>query len=116
MIRDYKSDADKFYRIVAAAPGLSHTNILTKTQGWASDYRQQVINWAVTLDWVRVEDFKPARGKASKRYWPIKQTVTAESPLDAAVRELGEARGLAARFELLIESAAGRLAELQATA
>jgi hypothetical protein len=113
MDRDYKRDAYKFYEICERNPGLTHSDVLKKTQLWEPDHRQMVIEFCQSLNWVRVEEYRPRRGSASKRYWPIPKTVAAETPLEAATREIDEARGLILRLQASIDAAAARLAELQ---
>src|SRR5947209_6147657 len=116
MQRDYRRDADKLYGIIARKPGIKFGELYKYTQGWSRDDVNDALRLLLSLGKIREENTRPRRGPPGRSFfvnenWQPQQTN--ESQLEAAARELSEAKQQLSQAFGLVEMVSRRLAELQ---
>ena len=119
MTFNIRREADRLFRAIVAKPGIKLRDLHDASQSLSPYQRQDCLAWLVSLGRIREASYQPKRGKAGKCFWPVEGVAApAEDPtssqLTAALFEINEAKTLLATALAKVETAAKRLAELEA--
>lgn len=119
MIFDVRREADKLFRVIQERPGIKQSELHKYSQSLSPEQRIECLDWLKALNRIREAETRPKRGPAAKAYWPLEGDAPDDpqvNQLAVALSEVDQARRLLVQVTGMLDTAARRLDEMQATA